>query len=408
MLIRKIFLALFFLSGVSLSMPNYAQRSFSDYNTAYWCDIYGDIQLNHQPVFYEDSIVVLLQVTMNNSITLGQLKFHYEVQKSYNDESVLYVDSLNTRDDALFSVNNQHLFQFSVPRIKDGKLLVLKISKEMPQRTYYYDINLDEQINFGNAGLYFTISNEKVPYLQSFINVNTTLRIQNAYDDDTLIYAYYYDHDFETALPPMITEDRQIKKELVLDSVFTVNIGEAFTLNAEGLYFFQTDTASLEGISLRVADKYYPTFRTMTKIIEPLRYISTSEETDLLQSSANQKTAFEKYWLKLLNDPSTASEIMGKFYSQVEEANFFFTNYKEGWKTDMGMIYIVYGKPDEVYKGEETIDWVYNKSLNLPIIRFTFIKVKNVFTDHHYSLMRKNNFDRHWMMSVKMWREGRK
>jgi hypothetical protein len=74
----------------------------------------------------------------------------------------------------------------------------------------------------------------------------------------------------------------------------------------------------------------------------------------------------------------------------------------------MGLIYIIYGPPNDVYKSEEIIDWVYNQDLSMPNIRFSFYKVKNVFTDQHYTLLRKKNYDKIWFKSVEMWRDGKK
>ena len=46
--------------------------------------------------------------------------------------------------------------------------------------------------------------------------------------------------------------------------------------------------------------------------------------------------------------------------------------------THMGIIYIIYGPPNDVYKSEEIIDWVYNRDLTMTVVRFSFYKVKNV------------------------------
>jgi hypothetical protein len=34
--------------------------------------------------------------------------------------------------------------------------------------------------------------------------------------------------------------------------------------------------------------------------------------------------------------------------------------------------------------------------------------VKNVFTDRHYTLLRKKDYDKNWFKSVELWREGKK
>jgi GWxTD domain-containing protein len=408
MQIRKTLIFYLATSLLFVSLITRAQRTFSDLSTAYRYDIYGDFNLQHHTLFFEDSVTITCQLTLNQNCKIDEFNLSYEIQNSYLDESVEFSDSISAEDDIYYSSENKYTYQFSIPKLKEAKLLVLKITRDNQSKVYQYDIRINSSLNFGNSGLHIRDKEGKMPLLQSFVNVDEPISIHCASKSDSVAFVYYYDHDFEEALPPMIIDNKQVKRELIVDSIFSVPMGKEVSFENTGLYFIQLDTTSLEGISLRVEDRFYPTFRTMSTIIEPLIYISTGDETEQLRSARDDKAEFEKYWLKLASTPSKASETMQKFYSNVEEANYFFTNYKEGWKTDMGMIYIVYGKPDEVYNNEETIDWVYNRNFNLPIIRFTFIKIKNVFSEHHYSLMRKKNFDRHWMMSVKMWREGRK
>jgi GWxTD domain-containing protein len=146
----------------------------------------------------------------------------------------------------------------------------------------------------------------------------------------------------------------------------------------------------------------------MDKILEPLIYISTRSETEAIRSAPNPREAFEQYWIDLVKIPSLASSTVREYYNRVESANYLFTNFKEGWKSDMGLIYIIYGPPNDVYKSDEIIDWVYNRDLSIPTVRFSFYKVKNVFTDQHYTLLRKKTYDKNWFKSVELWREGKK
>ncbi|MCK5469360.1 MAG: GWxTD domain-containing protein, partial [Cyclobacteriaceae bacterium] len=222
------------------------------------------------------------------------------------------------------------------------------------------------------------------------------------------VFVYYYAQYFDEAVPPMIIEDERAAKELKIDSVFTVQQNDPLVLNNEGLYFFQKDSSSANGIGIRVQDPYFPLVKTFDKVLEPLIYISTRSETDAIKNAPDPKVAFEQYWIKLTKIPSLATSTVRKYYERVESANYLFTNFEEGWKSDMGLIYIIYGPPNDVYKSEEIIDWVYNRDLTMPMVRFSFYKVKNVFTDQHYTLLRKKNYDKNWFKSVELWRNGKK
>jgi GWxTD domain-containing protein len=174
------------------------------------------------------------------------------------------------------------------------------------------------------------------------------------------------------------------------------------------LYFFQKDSSSADGIGIRVQDRYFPLVKSFDKVLEPLIYISTRTETEQIRNAPDRKAAFEEYWINMVKVPNVATATVSKFYDRVEAANFLFTNFEEGWKSDMGMIYIVYGPPNDVYKSEEIIDWVYSRDLTMPVIRFSFYKVKNVFTHDHYTLLRKKNYESNWFKSVELWRTGKK
>ena len=87
-------------------------------------------------------------------------------------------------------------------------------------------------------------------------------------------------------------------------------------------------------------------------------------------------------------------------------ANNYFTNYKEGWKTDKGMIFIIFGNPDEVYKNDVGELWIYRKNDNFPKMRFSFAKVPNIFTDDHYTLLRSHSYQNNWFKAIQLWRRG--
>ena len=47
---------------------------------------------------------------------------------------------------------------------------------------------------------------------------------------------------------------------------------------------------------------------------------------------------------------------MEEYYSRVEYANKNFSHYQAGWKTDMGMVFILFGSPNNVERHPFDID----------------------------------------------------
>lgn len=86
--------------------------------------------------------------------------------------------------------------------------------------------------------------------------------------------------------------------------------------------------------------------------IEQLQYVARDNEVSYIQEA---KTAEEKqkrfleFWKKRDPNPNTPrNEKMEQYYVKVEYANKHFKHYIDGWRTDMGMVYIIFGAPNNV------------------------------------------------------------
>lgn len=91
--------------------------------------------------------------------------------------------------------------------------------------------------------------------------------------------------------------------------------------------------------------------RDVKEAIEQARYISTAEESRKIRRAdeAKQKELFKKFWKERDPTPNTAAnELMDEYYRRVEHANEKFGAFQDGWKTDMGMIFILFGPPDDM------------------------------------------------------------
>lgn len=97
------------------------------------------------------------------------------------------------------------------------------------------------------------------------------------------------------------------------------------------------------GIPANVAD--------LDQAIEQMRYIARKDGVKKIMSVPREKRreAFLKFWRD--NDPTPgtdANELMEEYYRRVNYANGNFRGFREGWKTDMGMVYIIFGAPNEI------------------------------------------------------------
>jgi len=94
------------------------------------------------------------------------------------------------------------------------------------------------------------------------------------------------------------------------------------------------------------------TVKNFETAVEQLAYIAEKDEMEYINEGT---TAEEKqhrlvaFWKKKDPNPNTArNEKMEEYYGRVEYANKNFSHYIEGWRTDMGMVFIIFGSPSNV------------------------------------------------------------
>ena len=115
----------------------------------------------------------------------------------------------------------------------------------------------------------------------------------------------------------------------------------------------------------------------------------------------------DNYWLKKCGTAIRGKEVIKMYYNRVQDANMLFTSYLQGWATDRGMIYIIFGKPGVVNKTSTAESWIYGAESNMMALRFDFEKIDNPFTDNDYKLERNISYRSNWYRAVDSWRSGR-
>lgn len=245
---------------------------------------------------------------------------------------------------------------------------------------------------------FMLLNADSLPILNYWINPGAIMPSREP------VKCYYYNHEFNTGLPPMTTRDQSMSKAMVIDSTFEVT--KTVTLTKPGLYLFQKDSIDMKGIALRVEKKYYPKFTSIQELIGPLKYIISKEEQVHLDSIGENKQQFDKFWLEMAQNPERAIRIIRKFYDRVEYVNRNFTTFKKGWKTDKGLIYIVMGEPDIIEKISNKEVWIYKADRRLPQRKYEFIKTSTVFSPNHYVLIREKKHASSWFEAIDLIRKG--
>ena len=107
----------------------------------------------------------------------------------------------------------------------------------------------------------------------------------------------------------------------------------------------------IRGINFEVAN--------MDAAIKQLRYLTNDRTIKgmLAGSEADKSEKFKSFWADLDPTPGTVdNELMEEYYRRVNFSIEAFTVVQDGWRTDRGMIYILFGAPDEIQRGPLELD----------------------------------------------------
>ncbi|MBL8001374.1 MAG: GWxTD domain-containing protein [Flavobacteriales bacterium] len=211
--------------------------------------------------------------------------------------------------------------------------------------------------------------------------------------------------------PPVFTQQRTPVLLGAPDTLYQVMPDEqgnyVVQMPDSGALLLRTDTALVEGLMLHAMGAAYPTVRTVDDMLAPLRYITSMQEWDRIDKAGDRRRALEKFWTDAAGDQERARGAIRAFYSRVETANREFTSVAEGWRTDRGLVYIIFGPPSNVRRTDKGEVWTYGEENNLMSLSFSFKRREDGLTDNDYELDRDPMFKGAWYRNVESWRNGR-
>ena len=164
--------------------------------------------------------------------------------------------------------------------------------------------------------------------------------------------------------------------------------------------------------TLAVMDRGFPRPSTLDEVIGPLVYIARKSELDTLRGAATsdeKHRRFDSFWLSLGGSHQASANLIKQYYTRVEEANLYFSSFKEGWQTDRGMVYVILGPPLSVQSGLNAEVWRYSSSEQDILNTYTFQRVPlsvEGWPFDHFVLDRQAYYDQPWSYAVDRWRRG--
>ena len=233
---------------------------------------------------------------------------------------------------------------------------------------------------------------------------------------DSLFISFYKLLENVPYPPSMMLPERTI--DYPADTIIALPYSETLPLMfpKKGIYFCSVDRDSEEGFTFFNFGEDFPAMTKPEEMIPPLQYLASEEEMSVLRSASRTKMALDEFWINCGGNIEKSRELIRIYYTRVLYSNFYFTSFKEGWRTERGMIYTIYGPPDKVYKNSEGESWGYRK----PVIKsswtgyrvkedylfFNFRVRENNYSDNDYYLSRNETLVTYWDKAIASWRKG--
>jgi len=234
---------------------------------------------------------------------------------------------------------------------------------------------------------------------------------------DSLYISYYKPYQEIPYPPSMLLPEKTI--DYRPDTVIAIPYSDTMPMMfpRKGIYLIRARRDLNEGFTFLNLGSTYPSLTAPDVMIEPLVYLISEDELNTLREAPRPKVALDEFWIECGGNIEKARELIRIYYTRVLYSNHYFTSYTDGWRTDRGMIYIIYGPPDKVYKSSEGESWGYSK----PVIKsswgtryrvkegylfFNFRKKQNVFTENEYYLSRSETLVTLWDQAKVSWKKG--
>lgn len=190
-----------------------------------------------------------------------------------------------------------------------------------------------------------------------------------------------------------------------------------FDQQERGNYRFEVSNSEDEKELFKARDfgvksENYPNVTSAKELAQPLAYLMRERDYEELMSINDPdslKKEIDRFWLKSIGNEREAANVVRMYYERVEEANKQFANFKEGWKTDPGMVYILFGPPWYVDHRVGSMRWSFSYNRSDPEYNFYYDKPKlnnEFYPFDHFLLQRSQNYFNVQYRQRQLWLNG--
>lgn len=378
----------------------------STFNLQYWLNHYNENESEVKIFFNADKLLYYKDKNDSSSTHLAQYTVKLYLYKDLYSEQVL--DS-TTLKKTIKQYDYLDTIKVNLPcKLGENYWLVIKVS--------------DLKRSFDNVKV-FPIY-KKYLHHPSFFSIDSSFKIQHCFrvnsiqnlniqhftQKNNFIYVYPLLLSTSPAQPPFSIKNKSTDNfQLLKPNKFLLNDSGKFILNSSySAVLLKIDTNQKQGTLIYTQKKNFPEYNNINSLIEPLIYLMKPDEFEAIKKSNTKKIDFENFWLKNNQmEKEKARKAIKNFYDKITYANLNFTTFKDGWKTDKGMMYIIKGLPQSIRINHDREIWYYGEtSFSEPEV-YVFRKVNWEIYNNHFVLDKNFDYKYTWEKNVQLIKEGR-
>jgi len=363
--------------------------------------------VDHRVAQLDGQVKVYFRFSLNSGmVKISDYNIRYDVRDTYISEKK--TGSSIRLDSSRLIGNKQREFFYLIELDKkdNDNLVVIEIENIVRNKRYLYDIPISTNPTFTQNPFLIFDKNGVLPLFENHINAGTTVKIKNPFNDQSRFEINGQINNKPVAMPPFDATKLSDPTIIAVDTIYGANHNEDFLFSNEGFFTINDSDDQTKTFGILVGSKFYPRYGDYKTMSQPLIYISTSKEFNGIRESTDTKKEFENFVLgTITSKPDIASDFIKYYFRRVKDAGYMFTSTQEGWKTDKGMLYQIFGNPRQVFRNENTELWVYNFE-DGGRVRFVFDIIKGDGNVKEYKLIRNKKYREIWMDAVTRWRNG--
>lgn len=336
------------------------------------------------------------------------LTLTYSVYASTNKKDLIQTNTYKLTDLLAYEDMQEGIIKMTIPlKLMQNHHYLVLVSVQNPVDKQNF-LKYHQVFKTRFAAENYRVLNEKDEVVwTNWIGEDQKIKIQYRYQDSSSIMLSYFKPQFGPALPPF---SDHINKDFTIDKAFEQFQLQLFNgktalieLPREGLYKFHSSKNDVEGKTILKLYDDYPSVVSESQKVFGLRYLTPGKEFSMMLKDDPAHTINE-FWFFEDRTKERSEEMMKTYYARMLRANRLFTTYKEGWKTDRGMIFMVYGPPDHVYDELDKEIWEYGSDAAYNDLKFVFIKTSNLLYNNTMILDRGQEFKNSWYRLLDNWR----